>query len=101
MPVPEIIHTESEESAAAAMAKLTESSEAYFRASQLHETAAAHLRRADEQTEKHLALLKTPVRRAVSRPIGAALTQLRRPESVQQALIAAVILGPPKALAES
>lgn len=83
------------------LAHLEQTTQAYHRATQLHETVAAHLRRVDEQTEKHGKPLAAP--RPIRRDAGSAdaravVALLRRPSTARQALIASFVLAPPKAL---
>lgn len=83
------------------LANLEHHTHAYQRASQLHETVAAHLRRVDEQTEKHGKPLAAP--RLLRRDTGSAdaravVALLRRPSTARQALLASFVLAPPKAL---
>lgn len=83
------------------LAHLEHNTQAYQRASQLHETVAAHLRRVDEQTEKHGKPLAAP--RLLRRDTGSAdaravVALLRRPSTARQALLASFVLAPPKAL---
>lgn len=83
------------------LAHLEHSTQAYQRATQLHETVAAHLRRVDEQTEKHGRPLLAP--RAIRREGGSAdaravVALLRQPATARQALLASFVLAPPKSL---
>lgn len=83
------------------LAHLEHTTQAYQRATHLHETVAAHLRRVDEQTEKHGKPLTAP--RLLRRDTGSAdaravVALLRRPSTARQALLASFVLAPPKAL---
>lgn len=83
------------------LANLEHNTQAYQRATQLHETVAAHLRRVEEQTEKHGKPLAAP--RPIRRDAGSAdaravVALLRRPSTARQALLASFVLAPPKAL---
>ena len=83
------------------LAHLEQTTQSYQRATQLHETVAAHMRRVDEQTEKHGKPLVAS--RVVRRDIGspdarAVVALLRRPATARQALLASFVLAPPKAL---
>ncbi|MFM8471832.1 MAG: hypothetical protein ACKODH_18035 [Limisphaerales bacterium] len=82
------------------LAHLQQNTQAYQRATQLHETIAAHLRRVDEQTEKHGQPLHapTPAPRAINPEARAVVALLRRPGTARQALLASFVLAPPKAL---
>lgn len=83
------------------LAQLEQTTQAYQRATQLHETVAAHMRRVDDQTEKHGKPLASP--RLIRREVGSAdaravVALLRRPATARQALLASFVLAPPKAL---
>lgn len=83
------------------LASLEHNTQAYQRATQLHETVAAHMRRVDELTEKHGKPLTVP--RPARRDGGSAdaravVSLLRQPASARQALLASFVLAPPKAL---
>ena len=85
----------------APLAHLEHHTQAYQRATHLHETVAAHLRRVDEQTEKHGKPLAAPrlIRRGAGSPDARAVVALlRRPSTARQALLASFVLAPPKAL---
>jgi len=97
----EVVYTESAEPAAQAMGQLSEATQAYARAAQLHEATAARLRQTDRATEQARPVMPGRVRRTSSPAVAAAVAQLRTPQNVQQALITATLLGPPKALAFS
>ena len=77
------------------MPTLAESAQAYLRASQLESKVAAHMGQIDDQVRQHkLAKITKPV----SPEIRQALSLLRDRPSVRSALIASVILGPPRGL---
>ena len=83
------------------LANLEHTTQAYQRASKLHETVAARMRHVDEQTEKHGKPLAAS--RAVRRDVGspdarAVVALLRQPATARQALLASFVLAPPKAL---
>lgn len=83
------------------LAHLEHHTQAYQRATQLHENVAAHMRRVDDQTEKHGKPLAAP--RLIRRDVGSAdaravVALLRRPSTARQALLASFVLAPPKAL---
>lgn len=68
---------------------------AFARASQLHELAAARMRRVTEQTPSMMTLQT----RAIRSPEGArVVAMLRNRESVRTAIVASMIFGQPKAL---
>jgi hypothetical protein len=71
---------------------------AYQKASQLHGSVSEDLRKIDEQTERHV-IRVTPVRRRGAVPEAAlAVRLIRDPRTVRQAIVASMVLGPPKAL---
>jgi len=89
---------ESAEAPSARLATMAASTAALRRASHLHDGVARHLEQADAQTEHHL--VKTPAswQRSASLDLARAVSLTRSPRSARQAVVAAVILGPPKAL---
>lgn len=83
------------------LATLEHSTHAYQRASQLHETVATHLQRVDEQTEKHgkpLVATVIPRRAAVTADARAVVALLRHPATARQAMLASLVLAPPKGM---
>jgi len=83
------------------LAHLEHNTQAYQRATHLHETVAARMRHVGELTEKHGRPLAAS--RVVRRDIGspdarAVVALLRQPASARQALLASFVLAPPKAL---
>jgi hypothetical protein len=92
------VEDESSEGPATRLATLTESSAALQRASRLHEGVAKHLEQIDVQTERHLVRAPASRRRSTSPDVSAAVSLTRSPRSARQAVVAALILGPPKAL---
>ena len=82
------------------LANLEHSTQAYQRATQLHEAVAARMQRVNELTEKHGKALHAPitVHRATNPDARAVVNLLRRPATVRQALLASFVLAPPKAL---
>jgi hypothetical protein len=79
---------------------LEQNTQAYQRATQLHETVAAHLRRVHELTEKQgkpLAAPRSRRRDDDSADARAVVALLRRPSTARQALLASFVLAPPKA----
>ena len=83
------------------LAHLEHNTQAYQRATKLHETVAARMRHVDELTEKHGKPLAAS--RVVRRDIGspdarAVVALLRQPATARQALLASFVLAPPKAL---
>jgi hypothetical protein len=85
------------EGAPLSLARLDQSAQAYQRASQLHEGVADRLRRIDEATERHLVAPPLGRRATVSPEMAQALAWLRSPRAARQAVLASVILGPPRA----
>jgi len=80
------------------LATMAESAAALQRANRLHDGVARHLEQVDAQTEHHLVKTPTSRRRSVSPELTQAVSLTRRPRSARQAVVAALILGPPKAL---
>ena len=82
------------------LSNLEQHTQAYQRATHLHETVAARMQRVGEQTEKHGKTLTAPapVRRATNPDARAVVALLRQPATVRQALLASFVLAPPKAL---
>ena len=83
------------------LAHLEHNTQAYQRATHLHETVAAHMRRVNEQTEKHgkpLVAARFAPRDAGSPDARAVVVLLRQPATARQALLASFVLAPPKAL---
>lgn len=95
--VPTTSRAESEEGPDLQLVSLTESAGAYEKASQLQETVADQLKEIDDLTARHPVSAIAP-RRVVSPEISKAISLMRDPRSVRQALIASTILGPPKSL---
>lgn len=81
------------------LTKLDQSRAAYEMASQLHESVADRLRQIDERTGRRRIETSTARREPVSRDAVQAISLVRNPHTVRQAVIAALIFGPPKALA--
>jgi len=78
------------------MPALEQSSQAYQRASRLEDRVAQQLRRVQEQVTTHK---KAATRKEVAPEVRQALQLLRGRSSQRTAILAAVILGPPRALA--
>ena len=78
------------------LASLSESKQAYTRASQLDQTAAARI----ERTPGQHVQLTTVIRRAVSPEVTQVVSMFKNARAARQAVIASVILGPPRALEE-
>jgi hypothetical protein len=89
---------ETVEAPAAHLASMAESAAAYQRARQLHDGVARHLGQIDAQTEHHLVKTSPVRRRSRSPDVAQAIAWARNPRSARQAVVAALILGPPKAL---
>lgn len=78
---------------------LHHSDEAYRRAQQIQHSTADHLRKTVERTRAHApARIET---RPASKAREAAIRLVQRPEAVRNAVVVALILGPPKALEPS
>jgi hypothetical protein len=78
------------------LGSLSESKQAYARASQLDQTAAARIERVPGQ---HVQLTAV-IRRAASPEITQVISFFKSARAARQAVIASVIFGPPRALAE-
>ncbi len=92
-----IIHEE-EGPSSPALAHLTQSATALERASMLHERVISHFHQVDERTQLHRPAVPVAHTRKPSAEADAAVALLRKPASARQAIIASIILGPPKAL---
>lgn len=79
------------------LAPLDQSRRAYQRASQLDKTVAAHLDRVTGQP----VLSTSVIRRGISPEVTQVVGLFRNARSARQAIIAAVILGPPRSLDET
>ena len=77
------------------LAKLNESRSAYERASNLDRTVAEYLGKIPGQPVKPTTVLGRP---APSKEVAQTLSLFRNASTARQAIIASVILGPPKAL---
>jgi hypothetical protein len=78
--------------------RLEQSATAFQRARQLHETVGERLRHVDEMTERHLRTAPTVRHRDLSPEVAQVLRQFRSPRAARQAILASIILGPPKSL---
>jgi len=78
------------------LASLSESKQAYARASQLDQTAAARI----ERTPGQHVQLTTVIRRTTSPEVMQVVSLFKNARAARQAVIASVILGPPRALEE-
>ncbi len=77
--------------------QLTESAQAYHQASHLDDKVQAHLR---EVTQRPVGLTQVQHRTAGTPEGSAALALLRNPKSIRSALLASIILGPPRSLSD-
>lgn len=77
------------------MPTLERSAQAFLRASNLEKRVAEHMRGVDAQVAAHVI---TEVKRRKSPDIQNAVALVRNPQSQRIAILAGVILGPPKAL---
>lgn len=83
------------------LATFEESTQAYQRVAHFHENVAAHMHRAGAQVEKHghPVVAAKPARRVTSSADArAVVAQLSQPATARQAVIASLILAPPKGL---
>jgi len=80
------------------LATMAEATTAFQRASHLHDGVTRHFEQIDEQTEHHLVKPLVSRRRSVPSDVAQAVSLTRSPRSARQAVVAAIILGPPKAL---
>jgi hypothetical protein len=79
-------------------AALDRSAAAYQRASHLAESVAGRMREVERRTQIHEPGAARVRRKPVSREINAARSLLQSPQAARQAVIASVILGPPRGL---
>jgi len=77
------------------MPSLTQSAQAYLRASQLDTKVAQHLQRVDDLVTRHA---KAEKKREISPVVRQTLGLLRDRQSQRAAILASVVLGPPKAM---
>jgi hypothetical protein len=77
------------------MPTLEKSAQAFLRASQLESKVAEHMQRVSEQVTTHK---KIEVRRGTSPEIRQAIGLVRHRQSQRAAIIAGIVLGPPKAM---
>lgn len=83
------------------LAHLEHNTQAYHRATRLHETISARMRQVSEQTERHgnpITLPQLARKEVVSADLRAVVGLLRQPATARQALLASFVLAPPKAL---
>jgi len=78
------------------LATLSESQQAYARASQLDKSAAARIERVPGQEVQ----LTTVTRQAASPELAEAVSLFKNPQAARLAVIASVVLGPPRAFQE-
>jgi hypothetical protein len=79
------------------LGKLEESSRAYLRASQLDKTVAQHINRVPSEPVK----LTTVVHKQISPEVAQVVSLFKNPRAARQAVIASIILGPPKGMEEN
>jgi len=77
------------------MPSLAQSAQAYLRASRLESRVATHMKGVEEQVTTHKKLV---VRKQAPADIRQAIGLVRQRQSQRAAIIASVVLGPPKAL---
>jgi hypothetical protein len=97
-PVPSLESMEPLEAAAAGLGRLDQSARAYERARQLHQAAAERLHQVETMTAQHRVGVAQGRRRTRPPEVAAAVNLLRHPTSARQAVVASLILGPPKGL---
>jgi hypothetical protein len=98
-PLPDARTPEPAARASSSPSPLHHSDEAYRRAQQIQHSTADHLRKTVERTRAHAAArIET---RPASKAREAAIRLVQRPEAVRNAVVVALILGPPKALEPS
>lgn len=90
--------TEAQRVTAVHLPELRQSSLVYQQASQLQEQVAGQLKRAEEQTERHLVRVSPTRSDSFSREAAAVVSLLREPRTARQAIIASLILSSPKGL---
>lgn len=83
------------------LAPMTESAAARARAGAVDDAALARIEAARQRTEHALGTAARPDARRMSPEVAALLASLRQPATARQAVLAAVVLGPPKALERS
>jgi hypothetical protein len=64
----------------------------------LHETVGEQLRRVDQMTERHLTVAPVVQHRELPADVAQVISLFRGPRMARQAIVAALILGPPRAL---
>jgi hypothetical protein len=77
------------------MPSLEQSAQAFLRASQLESKVAAHMQRVDQQVTTHP---KLGLKKQVAPEIRQAIGLVRNRQSQRAAIIAGIVLGPPKAM---
>lgn len=77
------------------MPSLEQSAQAFLRASQLESKVAAHMQRVDQQVTTHP---KLDLKKQVAPEIRQAIGLVRNRQSQRAAIIAGIVLGPPKAM---
>jgi hypothetical protein len=77
------------------MPSLAQSAQAFLRASQLESKVATHMQRVDQQVTTHP---KLGLKKEISPAIRQAISLVRQRQSQRAAIIAGIVLGPPKAM---
>jgi hypothetical protein len=77
------------------MPTLEHSAQAFLRASQLESKVATHMQRVDQQVTTHQ---KIELRKQIAPEIRQAIGLVRQRQSQRAAIIAGIVLGPPKAM---
>ena len=83
------------------LASMAESASAYRRGSTVDAAAETKLQAARTRTEQHKPLGPRAPQRTISPDTAAVLRLLRQPRTARQAILASVILSPPKGLGEA
>ena len=91
---------EPEAAPARPLAKLEQSRAALQRAGQLHESVAKQLLEIDRQTDWRTQKATARGRKSASADAHAAVALVRNPRSARQAVVASLLLGPPKSLTD-
>ena len=95
---PEAEELDAEPAPTFVLAPLQTSAAAYGRASQLDDETAAHMQDVVRRTEQAMPADQATRHTALPAETALVLAQLRHPRTARQAVLASMILGPPKAL---
>ncbi len=92
-----VVAVEPDEGPSRILSTLTEAASAYEKAQRLHEKVAGRMRKTDKQTQTHKAAIPGHAKR-VAPEIASVVSLLRSPHTARHAVVASLILSPPKAL---